>query len=161
MPAGRSQPRMYRGRFVIECGRAKSWRFLDPLVQAELTVPAQEFVYIPHLRNLYFRICRTFTFACMDSIRNNFRCVLFILFRMVFVAYKRPPWAPKGPKGPEGPLGPKPPPGPGPFHWGPGPWARPSLLRIGKARREKTLCICSGRCVQTGRRVSAERIEST
>ena len=108
LPAGRSQPTMYRGRFVIECGRAKSGRFLDPLVQAELTVPAQEFVYIPHLRNLYFRICRTFTFACMDSIRNNFRCVLFILFRMVFVAYKRPPWAPKGPKGPEGPLGPKP-----------------------------------------------------
>ena len=105
LPAGRSQPKMYRGRFVIECGSAKSGRFLDPLVQAELTVPAQEFVYIPHLRNLYFRICRTFTFACMDSIRNNFRCVLFILFRMVFVAYKRPPWAP-WPKAPSQPLGP-------------------------------------------------------
>ena len=40
LPAGRSQPKMYRVRFVIECGRAKSGRFLDPLVQAELTAPA-------------------------------------------------------------------------------------------------------------------------
>ena len=44
LPAGRSQPKFYRGRFVIECGRAKSGRFLDPLVQAELTTTAWEFV---------------------------------------------------------------------------------------------------------------------
>ena len=49
LPAGRNQPKMYRGRFVIECGRAKSGRFLDPLVQAELTAPAREFVYYPPL----------------------------------------------------------------------------------------------------------------
>ena len=29
-----------------------------------------------------------------------------IPFGIAFVAYKRPPWAPKGPKGPEGPLPP-------------------------------------------------------
>ena len=44
----------------------------------------------------------------------------------------------RGPRGPKGYLAQSPPPGPGPFHWGPGPWARPSLLGIGKARREKT-----------------------
>ena len=64
---------------------------------------------------LYFRICRTWSSACTDFIRNHFRCVLFILFRIIFVAYKRSPMGPEGaqggrrapwPKGPEGPFGP-------------------------------------------------------
>ena len=61
------------------------------------------------------RICRTRSSACIDFRRNNFRCVFFIVFGIVFVAYKRPPMGPEGaqgarrapwPKGPEGPFGP-------------------------------------------------------
>ena len=67
-------------------------------------------------------------FPCMDSIRDSFRCVLFIPLGIAFVAYKRPPWAPKGPKGPEGPLGPNAQRAEGPF--GPlGPLALGPLYR--------------------------------
>ena len=48
-------------------------------------------------------IFRTFSSACMDSIRKCFRRVLSIPFGIVFVAYKRAPWAPKGHRGPKGP----------------------------------------------------------
>ena len=77
---------------------------------------------------LYFRICRTWSSACTDFIRNHFRCVLFILFRIFFVAYK---WSPRGPKGPlaqraRRALWSLRPSGPGPFIWGPWPTPGPA-----------------------------------
>ena len=84
---------------------------------------------------LYFRICRTWSSACTDFIRNHFRCVLFILFRITFVAYKRSPMGPEGaPRGPKGPLAQRArrvlwslrPSGPGPFVWGPLPTPGPA-----------------------------------
>ena len=68
---------------------------------------------------LYFRICRTWSSACTDFIRNHFRCVSFILFRIIFVAYKRPPRARRA-------LWSLRPSGPGPFVWGPRPTPGPA-----------------------------------
>ena len=128
----------------------------------------QSLQYLP--RNSYISpTCVIYTF---ESVAHSLSLV-WIPYGIIFVAcylycsewfllrISGPHGPRRGPRGPKGPLAQNPRPGPGPFHWGPGPWARPGLLGIGKARREKTLCICSGRCVQTGRRVSAERIEST
>ena len=56
------------------------------------------------MRTLYmFGFPRTFSSACIDSIRNSVRRVLSIPFGKAFVAYKRSPSAPKGPRGPKGP----------------------------------------------------------
>ena len=100
-------------------------------------------------------IFRTFSSACMDSIRKCFRRVLSIPFGIAFVAYKRAPWAPKGPRGPKGPLVPWAL-WPWAFCMGPlaHPWARPGLLgRTETALREN--CAASKlRCEETAVRAN-------
>ena len=39
-------PKCIGARFVIECGKTRSGSFLGPLLQAELTAPAQESVSV-------------------------------------------------------------------------------------------------------------------